>query len=297
MKKENILNYIKIGSLAVIISVGLSYALAWTGPTLPPPEGNVAAPINASASSQNKTGKLGLGYTGVGTDVADFVNYVLDVKGATKTVGLTATGNTYLNGDVVIASGLPSSGKVLVSDDTGKVAWKTLTVQSDYANVACSADLNGSFLMSGNGGASIYFRCAGGVLISTGLNGIGLDPNPDPSGMPLCQTGQSTTIVDAYDRAFTLWCGSNTIGTSGGQNLSTLRRICMRNGTGGDNCTKPPSFGSNKVYCNLNGNSPFDPDGDNNNGTFTCSNNQLIGFSAQGNSAAQPVPVFVVTPQ
>jgi hypothetical protein len=50
-----------IASLILFSSVPLLYA--WTSPsaTVPPPEGNVAAPINISNASQNKLGALGLG--------------------------------------------------------------------------------------------------------------------------------------------------------------------------------------------------------------------------------------------
>lgn len=48
----------------IIGSVSLSYA-AWSAPTAPPPNGNVAAPINVSASSQDKLGVLTVGGLGV----------------------------------------------------------------------------------------------------------------------------------------------------------------------------------------------------------------------------------------
>jgi hypothetical protein len=44
---------------AVFLANGL--ILAWTGPTDPPPDGNVEAPINVSLSSQYKEGALGIG--------------------------------------------------------------------------------------------------------------------------------------------------------------------------------------------------------------------------------------------
>ena len=48
-----------VASLILFASVPVIYA--WTGPTATPPAANVAAPINVSASAQNKTGVLGLG--------------------------------------------------------------------------------------------------------------------------------------------------------------------------------------------------------------------------------------------
>lgn len=46
---------------SVILFAGVPLIYAWTGPVGTPPSGNVAAPINVGASSQNKTGVLGLG--------------------------------------------------------------------------------------------------------------------------------------------------------------------------------------------------------------------------------------------
>lgn len=53
-------NTLKIISLAIILSFGLSYAIAWTAPSATPPTGNVSAPINtgSATASQTITGKL-----------------------------------------------------------------------------------------------------------------------------------------------------------------------------------------------------------------------------------------------
>lgn len=47
--------------LAIILSFGVSFVYAWTGPTATPPAGNTTAPINTSADSQYKIGALGFG--------------------------------------------------------------------------------------------------------------------------------------------------------------------------------------------------------------------------------------------
>ena len=46
-------------AFAMSISVSLIYANNWTGPTAPPPQNNVAAPINVSSVYQVKPGDLG----------------------------------------------------------------------------------------------------------------------------------------------------------------------------------------------------------------------------------------------
>lgn len=47
--------------LALVLGLGVNYAFAWTGPTLSPPDGNTASPINTSSDSQYTSGALGIG--------------------------------------------------------------------------------------------------------------------------------------------------------------------------------------------------------------------------------------------
>lgn len=42
----------------VFMATGVQYVLAWTGPTAAPPNNNVAAPINVSATAQTKAGSF-----------------------------------------------------------------------------------------------------------------------------------------------------------------------------------------------------------------------------------------------
>lgn len=51
----------KILTIVLVLSVGVQYAsAAWTGPTATPPNENTSAPINVSATSQVKSGGLGV---------------------------------------------------------------------------------------------------------------------------------------------------------------------------------------------------------------------------------------------
>ncbi len=58
-----LLNALKLFSLAVILAMGLSYALVWAAPTATPPAGNISAPITTSATipPQVKLGSLTIG--------------------------------------------------------------------------------------------------------------------------------------------------------------------------------------------------------------------------------------------
>lgn len=57
---KNIFQSFKIISLAVVLSFGLSYALAWTAPTATPPAGNVSAPINVGYSTLTSSSTQGI---------------------------------------------------------------------------------------------------------------------------------------------------------------------------------------------------------------------------------------------
>src|SRR6476620_407266 len=59
--KTQIIQTIKIIALALVLSAGIAFAQAWTGPAGAPPTLNTAAPINVSSANQVKTGALGVG--------------------------------------------------------------------------------------------------------------------------------------------------------------------------------------------------------------------------------------------
>ena len=58
---KQILSAIKITTLALALSFGLSYVYAWTAPDTTPPGGNVLAPINTGSTAQTKAGGLTVG--------------------------------------------------------------------------------------------------------------------------------------------------------------------------------------------------------------------------------------------
>lgn len=58
---RQIFSTIKVTTLAIILSFGLSFVYAWTAPTATPPAGNVATPINTSTTAQTKVGGLTVG--------------------------------------------------------------------------------------------------------------------------------------------------------------------------------------------------------------------------------------------
>ena len=57
---KQLIQPIKILILAIVLSIGVSYVYAWTGPASAPPEGNTPVPINVGATTQVKIGGLGV---------------------------------------------------------------------------------------------------------------------------------------------------------------------------------------------------------------------------------------------
>lgn len=75
---------LKIVTLAVVLSFGLSYVYAWTAPTQNPPAGNVSAPINTSATAQTKAGDLTVNtITSGDTSGGDFISKVATIYNGT----------------------------------------------------------------------------------------------------------------------------------------------------------------------------------------------------------------------
>lgn len=70
--KRELIQSLKTLALALVLSVGVSYVSAWTGPTAAAPGGNASVPLNVSATAQTKTGGINFSnyahFTGYGTD-------------------------------------------------------------------------------------------------------------------------------------------------------------------------------------------------------------------------------------
>ena len=136
---KNIFQSVKIIVLAVVLSLGLSYALAWTAPTATPPTGNVSAPINTSDTEQTKNGPL---------------NVVNSVNSTYPNIGTFAFNGT---------SGVPhfsitdnSPGHVIVQQFRAKDGAGT----SQYFNQALNVSSK-TFTMSGPGADTVVANSIG----------------------------------------------------------------------------------------------------------------------------------------
>ena len=100
----------KIFLLAFVIFIDLAFcflALAWTEPSLPPPQGNVPAPINVSGEGQVKLYEddTHKGWLGIATDGYD-PSYGLTVGNSTNQLGIKTSGDSYFEGDLTIRGNL-----------------------------------------------------------------------------------------------------------------------------------------------------------------------------------------------
>lgn len=137
--RHNIVSALRVSVLAIVISFGLSYALAWTAPTVTPPNGNVSAPINTSATDQTKAG-----------------DFCTTKGGATKCLSTTGA----IGGDITVgnitASGTITSGGDICSVIAGvKKCLSTTSALVPTATVSASAAT--CTITSGNSGCMDSF--------------------------------------------------------------------------------------------------------------------------------------------
>lgn len=148
---SSIFQSLKTLALAIILSIGVTYVYAWTGPTATPPNGNVSAPINVSNTSQVKSGGLWVGSLGVDGG-ATFGRNVgigtaspgqkLDVVGNVKGTGLCIGADcrtTWPGGGIISISagtGITLSPSPITT--TGTVSANTAVLQSRVSGTCAS---------------------------------------------------------------------------------------------------------------------------------------------------------------
>lgn len=184
-------------------------ALAWTGPTQSPPNGNVAVPINSGSTGQTKTGDLGiLGRVGAGTYTPNS-GFQLDVyKSGWK---------AYFHGpDGGITIGPSNSGWAHIYSDNGAsqpfifntTIWSIPGGFSSYS----TADLT----LQTNGTTRVTVKSSNGAV---GINTTDPEGTLDVNGT-LCIKGDcisawpsTAAFTGAYVPTYATW---NSSGTGGG---------------------------------------------------------------------------------
>jgi hypothetical protein len=129
---------IKTLVLALILSIGVRYALAdWTPAPAAPPNNNVDAPVNVSSFLQKKLGALWVNTSSTDPNVVGFVTF----------------GKSLFNGGLTIADGTQHDGYVLTSDASGNASWQT--PDASVATVGATAYFSWK---RDNTGAAFYDR-------------------------------------------------------------------------------------------------------------------------------------------
>lgn len=179
--KTNILNALKVSTLAIVLSFGLSYALAWTAPSTTPPTGNVSAPINTSATAQVKDG--------------DFTARFLSANSITFPDGTT---QTTAGGNFAAANQYTSATTLTIANDGGRLI--ELGGGGSYTHTL-------PLVSSGSGGTRISFVAYGGgpfyiapqgsncLWLTTGC--VGSVTIPSPGHAAVTSNGVNAWIVDS----------------------------------------------------------------------------------------------------
>lgn len=187
-----IFNFIKVSLLALSLSFGLSFVYAWTAPTVTPPGGNVAAPINISSVAQTKAGALTVGglitagditganraamnavTTGVYDDVTSNSPYSRINADSFHTNGL-GVGQLFLEGNAIDANSPINIGKGLAGGQTTQsvnVGTLNATVVSAGTLTVTTGAAAGKVLTSDAAGAATWQTAAGGGAAPIGGGG------------------------------------------------------------------------------------------------------------------------------
>jgi hypothetical protein len=105
--KNQLIQTTKTIILALILTLGMSYVMAWTGPTSTPPDGNTPTPVNVGTTDQVKNGGLGLdalsvfgtGYFSGNVGIGDTTpSNAIDINTTSTASGISFDGETAISG-------------------------------------------------------------------------------------------------------------------------------------------------------------------------------------------------------
>lgn len=132
--RNKLFNAIKVSLLACLLSFGLSFVYAWTAPTSQPPAGNVSAPINTSATLQQKSGDFTVGnfmantVTVSGTPVLNAITAPKFCISASCITAWPAVGGSGTVTSLSAGTGITLSPNPIIT--TGTISVDTAVVQS-----------------------------------------------------------------------------------------------------------------------------------------------------------------------
>ncbi len=169
---SQIINTIKVITLALLLALGISYVSAqWSGPTAGPPNNNVSAPINVGSADQTKTGKLGVGSLVVGVGGSIISPNTLSSYGSTTIQG-SKNGWSGIN---FRDSAGANSGTLMMNPtysgfyNGADSAWRWYvdnagnTIQPGAASIAGTATVGGLKIATGAGAGKVLTSSADGT--------------------------------------------------------------------------------------------------------------------------------------
>lgn len=194
--RTQIFNALKITALAIALSFGMSYALAWTAPTVVPTGGNVSAPLNTGDTIQTKAGALNLvnssmgpaiGLTGKNVAMWNRSSIYSIDEDSGKSFAFGTRGNVFSISSETVPN---NAQRFVINHDDGKVGIGT-TDLAQTLTVAGSIGATGDICTTTTGPS---------ICLSTGTGSSGasgMDPTPigsivsfagatAPSGYLLC---------------------------------------------------------------------------------------------------------------
>ncbi|OHA79336.1 MAG: hypothetical protein A2747_02755 [Candidatus Yonathbacteria bacterium RIFCSPHIGHO2_01_FULL_44_41] len=222
---KQIFSTIKVITLAVVVSFGVSHALAWTAPASVPPLGNVDAPINTGSAPQTKTGTLTVG------DIISTGDVCITGKCLSAIIGALPTGTD--DGQTVRWDGasltwrISDPGDILVNGITVGVGGSGSGDNTAMGYCALCSNITGTDNTS-SGFASLLMNSTGSRNTATG--GYALYDNEDGSN----------NTANGYDALYSTYGGGNTAvgtqslfyNTSGSYNTGVGIDSLRFNGTG-----------------------------------------------------------------
>lgn len=228
---KNITQPLKLIALASILSIGISYVSAWTAPTVTPPNGNVAAPVNVGNTAQTKTGNLTANYLTASSesnapvfkDTSD-TSYFLNPNGDSVLANIYAT-RICFGADCKTA--WPSGGATYSAGNGLSLSGTTFSIN----NTQAQARVSGNCAV----GSSIRVINADGT-VSCQVDSVGGGAETDPTVPASVKDGISWTEVSGKPIGFADGV-DNTGGTVvfGAHFTPPLNNECNNMG----NCTCP----------------------------------------------------------
>ena len=189
---KQIISALKVISLSLILAFGVSYVSAWTAPTVTPPGGNVAQPINVSSAPQTKTGSLTTGSLTTGR-----LTLIGDAYATSKVYFKSSIGGPNA-GALVMTTGFSGFSNTADNNYRMYVTDTTTPKASGFGNVVA----NDYYIAKTGKWASQVGGSAGGYGYDAWY-GHGCTQQNPKTGKCSCPTGSTAVLMgDAPNMAF-----------------------------------------------------------------------------------------------